>query len=487
MNKDAAHIDILKISQDFSGFSPSRHLQHCAHNLALIADLGYGSMTLALCEDSLLKVVAARRTTTAIGPEVKERVGGFLGEDDEEAYQALATGQTVRGTRLRIFHDAEKEIDVEYFTSAHPVFDDGVQVGVLVRDVAAAQHDAPGRMESEFMQMAEELITLMSTRLLVDETNAPFVTTRRPGDGVLRIDALSHVEYPSPNAVAILRLAGYESRVRTSHAAELPGGGFAIASVVNKPLCAKHELSVAGRILLYRSIGLEHGAVVFVEDVTEVRQQQREVAIKEATIREVHHRVKNNLQTVAALLRMQGRRAKNQETKEALDVAMGRINSMAAVHALLSASQQESLDLSDVVTSVVDSIAASMCTQKSECRVEVSVEKGAVLPAPVITSLALVLTELVHNAYEHGLHVRTDQLSRESSSIRVNVVHNENSLLLEVRDSGQGLPDSFAIESVSSLGLTIVNTIVVQDLGGSLKAFNDNGAVFQVRIPRGDW
>lgn len=482
-----SHTDILKITQNFAGFDMNDHLRNVADNLALIADLGYGSMTLALLRGGKLHVVAARRTTTAIGPEVKQRVGAVLPKEELEAYEAVNSATTVQGKRLRVFHDADKNIDISFFTSAHPLYNvHGTLIGLLVRDVASAQHDTPGRMESEFMLMAEELIELLAHRTLVDEDGTPFVTTRRPGDGVMRIDAQGYVEYPSPNAVAILRLAGFESRVRTSHASELPGGGYAITSVVNNPTCTKREICVASRTLLYRSIGLVHGAVVLVEDVTELRAQQQQVVVKETTIREVHHRVKNNLQTVAALLRMQARRTSNAETKEALGVAIERINSMAAVHALLSASEAETLDLFDVCQSVVSSIEASMKMQ-SLCEVTVHGEHGTALPAPVVTSLALVLTELVHNAYEHGLHIRTHKLKPESACIYVQVSATSDEIVLEVADNGPGLIDGFRLEENSSLGLTIVKTIISEDLKGKILAYNKNGAHFQVRIPRGEW
>lgn len=482
-----SHTDILKITQNFAGFDVGTHLHNVADNLALIADLGYGSMTLALVRDGKLHVVAARRTTTAIGPEVKQRAGVMLPHQETEAYEAVAAATVVHGVRLRVFHDKDKRLDISFFTSAHPVFDEkGGVIGVLVRDVAAAQHDAPGRMESEFMLMAEELIELLTHRMLVDEEGNSFVTTRRPGDGVMRIDARGYVEYPSPNAVAILRLAGFESRVRTSHASELPGGGYAITSVVNNPLCIKREICVAGRTLLYRSIGLVHGAVVLIEDVTELRAEQQQVIVKETTIREVHHRVKNNLQTVAALLRMQARRTSNTETKEALSVAIERINSMAAVHELLSSSEAESLDLFEVCQSVISSIEASMKMQSS-CTVAVQGDLGTNLPASVVTSLALVLTELVHNAYEHGLHIRTDQLEPESARINVQISTTPREIVLEVADNGPGLADDFSLEENSSLGLTIVKTIISEDLKGKILSYNGNGAHFQVRIPRGEW
>ena len=128
-----------------------------------------------------------------------------------------------------------------------------------------------------------------------------------------------------------------------------------------------------------------------------------------------------------------------------------------------------------------------MRTSKTDVDVKVSGEEGIILPAHVITSLALVLTELVHNAYEHGLGIRTQTSEIKQGSIRVEIAQNAESILMEIADTGKGLPEDFNISTSQNLGLSIVKTIVSQDLGGQLFAYNNNGAHFQVRIPRGEW
>lgn len=467
------------------------HLKHIIDNLALISDLGYASVSLAMLDGEGLLVLAARRTATAIGPEVVNRIGTHLPldwpkpltidgpeiapEDDfeHEAAQAAAFAVPVRGTRERTRVNPNDSTLITYRTFADPIFDaSGSVVAVLLRDVASRQLKAPGRMELEFMKMTDELVKGLSRGPLLDQEGAEFHTARRPGDGVLRIDNQGIIAYPSPNAVAILRTAGFEDRVRTAHASELPGGGFAIMGVLGRFSALSLEIVVAGRTLLYRTIGIDSGAVVLVEDVTELRAEQRLVQAKEATIREVHHRVKNNLQTVAALLRMQARRATNSETKDALSEATARVNSMAAVHELLSERTLESLDFKTVAERVVTLTLASMA--EMDKRVDVAIEAG---PAPeldssVATTLAMVLTELLYNAFEHG-----------GPHISLDFEAHDGRFFLNLSDDGPGFPIDFDSKRDSNLGLAIAQTLITQDLGGTLEFFNQAGACVAIDIP----
>ncbi len=161
--------------------------------------------------------------------------------------------------------------------------------------------------------------------------------------------------------------------------------------------------------------GTRTGAIVLVRDVTELRRRERELITKDATIREVHHRVKNNLQTVAALLRMQSRRMKSEEALDALTEAMRRVSTIALVHESLLQGSQEAVHFDDVIDRclrlAVDAASATVhreggTPQLTEAQVEVRTQKiGRVgsINAEDATPLALVVTELATNAVEHGL------------------------------------------------------------------------------------
>ncbi|MDR1775544.1 MAG: histidine kinase N-terminal domain-containing protein [Actinomycetes bacterium] len=296
------------------------HIENIRENLALLADFGFASIILAVPEPATapggtpggapdatpaLRVVATHRSTTAVAPLVSQLDDTLLDRAEHAtAYAAAQSATTVRAEQPREYRG------VTYVVQAHPVTariaDGSIHAGeqdlctasgpiaVIIRHIAAAAVDNPGRMEGEFFAMATEITEMLCTRPLLTVDGELFSTTRRPGDGVLRVAADGTVVYPSPNAVAIMRRAGFEERVRTSPAGTLPGGGYGVTPVLGTYRALERETEVLGRSLLYRSIGMgAAGAVVFVEDVTELRRQQAELAGRDRIITEIRDQVRS--------------------------------------------------------------------------------------------------------------------------------------------------------------------------------------------------
>jgi two-component sensor histidine kinase len=210
--------------------------------------------------------------------------------------------------------------------------------------------------------------------------------------------------------------------------------------------------------------GMRTGALVLVRDVTELRHRERELMTKDATIREIHHRVKNNLQTVAALLRLQARRTRAPEAREALEEAVRRVGSIAIVHETLSHTPEELVDFDDIAQRV-----AAMAGEVSapEARVSpVVAGRFGLLPGAIATPLALVLTELLQNALQHGLV--TGPGPAPAGSVLVQAARGPGELKVRVEDNGAGLPEGFSLDAHASLGLQIVRTLVESELGGQL-------------------
>jgi two-component sensor histidine kinase len=192
---------------------------------------------------------------------------------------------------------------------------------------------------------------------------------------------------------------------------------------------------------------------------------------KDATIREIHHRVKNNLQTVAALLRLQARRLSGPEAREALEEAVRRVGSIAIVHETLSHTPEEIVDFDDIAQRV-----AAMTGELSDPEARVTpviVGRFGLLPAAVATPLALVLTELLQNALQHGLAHPPG--AAPTGILKVTVDRKPDGLTVTVEDSGVGLPEGFRLDAATSLGLQIVRTLVVSELGGRLEASPRDG------------
>jgi two-component sensor histidine kinase len=155
---------------------------------------------------------------------------------------------------------------------------------------------------------------------------------------------------------------------------------------------------------------------------------------KDATIREIHHRVKNNLQTVASLLRIQSRRTQSEMAKDALSQAMRRVAAIAVVHDTLSEGLSQNVDF-DVVFERVLQLVAEVASGTHQVVKPRSEGSFGVLPSEYATPLALVLTELVTNAVEHGL------AGKENGEVVISANRTPEKLSVIVRDNGGGLPE----------------------------------------------
>lgn len=451
------------------------HLANVSANLQLVADMGYGDVALAVPRgDGRLVVLADARPNTAVAPLAASRAGQALKRDDEpEAYDALDCSAQVARERRRVARG------IKYTTTAWPIGRPD-PYAVVIRNLAEHVLDSAGAMEKAFMDVAEELLDSLADGPLTDvRTGEPFSTVRTAGDGVMRVNSSGQVAYASPNAVNIMRLAGVDRSLVGMPASSLPGGGFGISPVLGTRDAIAVDTDIAERVLGYRSIGLPAGALVLVEDLTETRRREAEIKVKEATIREVHHRVKNNLQTIASLLRIQARRSESDEARHALAEATERVSSMAVVHDLLAGSDEERVDFAAAARTVVDLVKRGLVGEGGAIGVTVEGATGSV-DAHTATSLALAVAELVHNALEHGMS------GRDSGHVTVGMRRVPGELVLTVRDDGVGLPTDFDLGSSANLGLAIVRTVVEDDLRGTLTFSGGRGTTVTVRVPLDD-
>ena len=244
------------------------------------------------------------------------------------------------------------------------------------------------------------------------------------------------------------------------------------------------EVDARGATVLVRTLALQPrgrstGAAVLVRDVTEVKRRDRALLSKDATIREIHHRVKNNLQTVAALLRLQSRRLENEEARTALAESVRRVTSIAVVHEMLSMSVDEEVDLDEIVDRLVP-IMLDIATVNPRVRV-VRDGKLGVFSAERATPLVMVLTELVQNAMEHGFDAGS------AGVVRISADRSAKWLDVVIHDDGRGLPSGFSLERSDGLGLQIVRTLVSVELNGSLGLHPaaGGGTDAMLRVPLG--
>jgi two-component sensor histidine kinase len=401
-----------------------------------------------------------------------------------------------------------------------PVRCQGTTVAVLAR-LAAGAGRRPGHLERTYRDLFDRFAVMIS------ESTFPFpseeVATEeapRVGDGVVVVDEEGRVRYASPNATnALHRMGMYsqtEGRRLTDLGIEESAIEWALASAL--PVVEEVERRPDVTVLLHciplMADDVVTGCLVLLRDVTDVRRLDRLLLSKDAAIREVHHRVKNNLQTISALLRLQARRLPRGEGRVALFEAERRVRSIAIVHEILSREPSDQVPFDEIVTSLIR-MAEDSVVEARGLTFEVTGELGEV-PADVATPLAVVLAELLQNAVEHAFTDATwetggpgpvpvpgageppqgavadpaDGSSPLPGRIRVHLVNDRSALILEVIDNGSGLPDGFDIDATQSLGLSIVRDLVRSQMDGTITMRNRRddhpgacGTIVAIQLP----
>ena len=372
-----------------------------------------------------------------------------------------------------------------------PVRCEGILVAVLARLVAGAGR-RPGHLERIYRDVFDRFAVMLS------ESTFPFPGEEvaieeapRVGDGIVLVDEEGRVRYASPNATNALHRMGMYSQLEGRRLYDLgleeSAIEWALASAL--PVVEEVERRPDVIVLLHCIPLLAHGDVtgclVLLRDVTDVRRLDRLLLSKDAAIREVHHRVKNNLQTISALLRLQARRLPPGVGRVALFEAERRVQSIAIVHEILSREPSDQVPFDEIVTAVIR-MAEDSVVSSSKVTFSVTGELGEV-PADVATPLAVVLAELLQNAVEHAfIEFDQDDADRPDrpgtatvrgtpkpvGHIAIHLAAYDNRLVVEVADDGSGLPEGFDFDVTMSLGLSIVRDLVRTQLDGSIVMIN---------------
>ena len=220
------------------------------------------------------------------------------------------------------------------------------------------------------------------------------------------------------------------------------------------------------------------GAVVAIQDVTDELQKEQELRIKTAMIQEIHHRVKNNLQTIAALLRLQARRTGNSEVADQLRESVGRIISIAVVHEFLSHEETTVINIHEVSNRILAEVRNGILDRTRPINLSLEGTRSFMLPAQQATSCALIINELVQNAVEHAF------VGLPGGNIVVKLAEQGDSMCIEIQDDGRGLPHEFDIVRQGGLGLQIVRSLVREDLKGEFELSNGQGVHAVVSFPK---
>jgi two-component sensor histidine kinase len=302
----------------------------------------------------------------------------------------------------------------------------------------------------------------------------------RIGDGLIVLDEGGRISWASPNALSSLRRLEVKQNILGRVLDELGVGETPATEAMRTGRLLDGELTRGNNHVMLRVMPLlgggdATGALVLSRDISELREKERVISVKDATIREIHHRVKNNLQTIASLLRLQSRRLQSDEAKAALQESVLRVGSIALVHETLSADTSDVADFGDVARRIAMMVGDALGL--AERRVEIKVAGGTgPLGADLSTPLAVTLVELLQNAADHAF----PDGRPGTVGVELSVVDDE--VALTVWDDGVGM-DKAPLEG-ARLGLQILRSLI-EELGGRVAITNNGGTRVEVHVPTG--
>lgn len=466
------------------------HLHRLAGDWQVLADLSFADLLLWVPtgEGDDFICVAQVRATTAATVYQEDKVGQSV-SGPEVAHLAIARNQG------RIWREGDPVWygDTPSRHEAIPVRMPGSPkvIAVIGRDTNLLTARTPSQLELNYLTTADDFAQMIADGSFPPERRqgGP-VGVLRVGDGLIRLDANGKVTYATPNANSAYRRMGFTAHLTGEDLAALtlrlsddPLDGADTAENIKEALAGqspvRREIEARGAVLMMRALPLiparvPIGALIMVRDITDVRRRDRQLLTKDATIREIHHRVKNNLQTVAALLRLQARRVDSPSARAALEESVRRVASIALVHETLSMSSDEAVEFDGIVDRVT---ATARDVAVAESRVVLRRDGTfGVLPAEIATPLVMVLNELLQNAVEHAFDPGTE------GNVVVSAYRFRSQLYVSVFDDGRGLPEGFKLGASDRLGLQIVKALVTGELCGSIEIRSRNGGGTEAMI-----
>ncbi|HWR44131.1 sensor histidine kinase [Sporomusa sp.] len=351
---------------------------------------------------------------------------------------------------------------------------DNKVIGVIImeKDISAEiRHEE----QVEFLsQTAERLSsTLMSL------TFTGFAWEEWVGNGIFVLNQKGEIIYANKNATRIGKAYFPDSPLGANLMKAL---SFASMQDMLDSLASPMEYKVDNSHFLFRVHPLVNymelsGCVVSIQDVTELRQKERQLDVQSAIIREIHHRVKNNLQNVVSLLNLQKRRMGSEVVKKEFEACVARILSIARVHDVFAHQSWNSLNLLDLAGYIAENLVDNYTLSDQKIRISVQGQEVRI-PDSQAVSVALVLNELITNSLKHGIKEVTD------GEISIFVEESDGIVHMMIADTENQDSDIVLSIKGDGLGLYLVKLLVCEQMGGTFQIERRTGStIAKVSFP----
>ena len=448
-------------------------LHNCEAGADLASDIAHARVTIYLpgIDDKSFYIYAQSKPSTQFITHAVNMTGRTVRRVEEPLVdKCYTTGVVVRGKR-------EWGLGEFANTEIYPLFDNRHHVFAVV-GFAGGSGREDDISEHIFASAAMQFLLGINPAKMQGNDNYKRLSSN---DGVMIIDKDMRILAANNNVKHIFSIFGFTDIIGK----RVNGPKFSwplIGMTLQTGIAESKEMTEQGLRLLLRVIPVVSNpeadlAIAVLTDVTALREKEEELHIQSVIIKEIHHRVKNNLQTIASLLRLQARRTDSKEAKVILRDAINRVNSIATVHESLSKQDAGEIDLSAVIKDIYHGVLTSMVAPDLHLETNFDVDK-TIISSDKATSVALILNELLQNSIDHGFSGRSHGLLDVSFKVK------EKEAVLEIKDNGAGLPPGLDIKKTNSLGLKIIQTMAEGELGGTFELLPlSPGTCARVTIP----
>jgi len=438
--------------------------------IEVIKRLGLGLQLLANLEDAdffidcptvdgVDAIVVAEAKPENVPSSYTKTVVGLLAKPNNEPAVA-------RTFRLGLSTKQMKAVTQEstmVIQSVEPIKHGERVIGVLIEEKRADENSEMSE-RIRFSDTSYAIVADMLTRM--DEQTSWL--TDYIDEAVILVDMQGYVSFRNKMARDLFERLGYANDILGMPYKGIALHGSHLEWFDQDASYSGIEVSVSNYDLTVKQIFLKNNNIDFaimIRDITHIREKEKELILKSVAVKEMHHRVKNSLQTIASLLRLQGRRTKSEEAKMILDESMNRILAIATTHELLAKVGVDQVNIRDVLEYIKNNTLQYF--QKPTTKVSIKIEGDDLLvDSEISTSVALVVSELMHNSLQHAF------ADRPQGVIHIQITRGQMYSNIEVSDDGEG----FDFEQVkgTSLGLNIVISIVKDKLNGNLRIDSGN-------------
>lgn len=392
-------------------------------------------------------IVVAEAKPEEVPSAYRNSVVGMLAKAENEPAVAR-TFQLGIATRYMKARTQEDNYTVQ---SVEPIKYSGRVIGVLIREKRITEETEEQEKEDSYQAVETPLNHMLNENEWLMESI---------DEGFMLVDSNGYVIFRNMYAMGLFQKLGYVS--------DILGQKYNNICLTEwdrneEEVERIHEVRCGNYYLRIRQIPLKKDEIrlaVIIRDITWNREQEKNLILKSVAVKELHHRVKNNLQTIASLLRLQARRADNEETRTVLNESISRILSISATHQLLSQSGDEVVSLKEVLGTVRSNAVQPFL--KPGFRLDLKLQGDDILvDADIAGSVAMTVNELLQNSMKYAFG------DREEGSIDMILEKGTVYSTLTVRDDGTG----FDVDRIreGSLGLNIVKSIVQDKLHGKLR------------------